>query len=72
MGGLLIESRLLIRVLVINDNIYGLTISWEEMCIDWSIGKWTYVDVMKRLGGDMNGNAQGKDIMIGLFLVCCS
>jgi hypothetical protein len=55
-------SRPLIRVLIINDNIYGLTISWEEMSIGWSMRKWAHVDAMRRLGDDIEGYAQGKGI----------
>ena len=51
--GLLKATRPLIRVLVINDNTYGQTISWEKMSIGLSMGERAYIESQRWFGDNV-------------------
>ena len=63
---LLKTSRPLIRVLVINDNVYGLTISFEMMSIGWSMDVWGFIVIMQRFGDDMQSMSSRQRYIVGL------
>ena len=67
--GRLKASRSLNHVLVINDNVYGLTISFEMMSIGWSIDEFGFIVIMQCFGDDMHSMSSRQRYYIGLFIL---
>ena len=61
-------SRPLIRVLVINDNNCGLTISFEMMSIGWSIDEWGFIVIMQSFGDNVLSMSSRQRYNIGIFI----
>ena len=62
-------SRPLIRVLVINDNGCGLTISFEMMSIGWSTDEWDFILIMRRFGNNFLNMGSRQRYNIGFFVL---
>ena len=61
-------SRPLIQILVINDNVCRLMISFEMMSIGWSMDEWGFIVIMQSFGDNVLSMSSRQRYNIGIFI----